>query len=139
MTTQGGLKPIRVRQPVFDAVKVWQERRKTLIGTIDEKGVYPPAESILHSIPRRQQSIPPDERKLWIPNLEPLVIRNSISHSLRRLFGWIRVMLTIAFGNFFDRVLRRDTIERRAVRFRRALERAGGTFVKLGQQLAMRV
>jgi ubiquinone biosynthesis protein len=48
-------------------------------------------------------------------------------------------MITVGLGNFVDRLFRRDTITWRAVRFREALERAGGTFVKVGQQLAMRV
>jgi len=43
------------------------------------------------------------------------------------------------FGNLFDKILRRDTVERRAVRLRQALENPGGTFVKLGQQIAMRI
>jgi ubiquinone biosynthesis protein len=133
-------RPIRARQSVIEAVRVWKTREKAAAG-FGENGSepYPPAEAILQSIPRRQQAIPPDERKLWIPNLEPLLVKETLLHSLMRLFTWWRVILTIWLGNFFDRILRRDTVERRAVRFRRALERAGGTFVKLGQQLAMRV
>src|SRR5688572_18329369 len=42
-------------------------------------------------------------------------------------------------GDVIDKVLRHHTSARSAVRFRKVLERAGGTFVKLGQQLAMRV
>ena len=139
MATQEDLKPARVRQSVADALKVWKSRQESAAGNGEKNVEYPPAESILQSIPRRQQSVPPDERKLWIPYVEPLAIRNTWGHSLRRLFAWLRVILTIGLGNFFDQVLRRDTLERRAIRFRRALERAGGTFVKLGQQLAMRV
>jgi predicted unusual protein kinase regulating ubiquinone biosynthesis (AarF/ABC1/UbiB family) len=139
MTIQEELKPIHVRQSVFDAVKVWKVRQKAEADIIGEKSDYPPAESVLHSLPRRQQSIPLDERKLWIPQMESISTRNTFGQNLKRLFGWLRVMLTIALGDFFDRVLRRDTVERRAARVRRALEKAGGTFVKLGQQLAMRV
>lgn len=139
MTTQEDLKPIHIRQTVFEAVKVWKSRQNAVAGLGGERGEHLPAEAILHSIPRRQQSVAPDERKLWIPYVEPLPIRNTFGHSFRRLFAWLRVILTIVLGNFFDQVLRRDTLERRAGRFRRALERAGGTFVKLGQQLAMRV
>jgi len=133
-------RPIRARQSVIDAVRVWKKREKAAAG-FGENGSepYPAAETILQSIPRRQQAIPPDERKLWIPNLEPLLVKDTLLRSLMRLFTWWRVMLTIGLGNFFDKILRRDTMERRAVRFRKALERAGGTFVKLGQQLAMRV
>lgn len=140
MTLQDELKPIRVRQSVFEAVKVWKDRQDTVAGIGGKGGGYfPPSESILRSIPRRQLSIPQDERKLWIPIVESLSIKNIFGQSLVRFFGWLRVALTMALGDFFDRALRRDTMERRAARFRGALERAGGTFVKLGQQMAMRV
>jgi len=139
MTTQEDLKPLRVRQSVFDAVRDWKTRQEAAAGNGLERSAYPPAESILRSIPRRQQSVPPDERKLWIPYVEPLPIKNTFMKSVRRMFTWMGLILAIVLGNFFDKVIRRDTVERRAVRFRRGLERAGGTFVKLGQQLAMRV
>lgn len=139
MTTQEDLKPIYIRQTVYEAVRVWRNRQKAAAGSGEERGEYPSAESILHGIPRRRQSVPLDERKLWIPYVEPLPIRNTFGRSLGRFLAWLRLILTIVPGNFIDRLLRRDTTERRAVRFRRALERAGGTFVKLGQQLAMRV
>jgi ubiquinone biosynthesis protein len=140
MAIQDELKPIRVRQSVFDAVKAWKNRQNAVASIGDEgDGSFPPSESILRSIPRRQQSIPQDERKLWIPIVETLAVRNAFGQSLIRFFGWLRVMFTVMLGDFFDHVLRRSTIERRAVRFRNALERAGGTFVKLGQQMAMRV
>jgi predicted unusual protein kinase regulating ubiquinone biosynthesis (AarF/ABC1/UbiB family) len=114
---------------------MWKKRQNVAAGLGAERSV----ESILQSIPRREQSIPPDERKLWIPQVDGLVVRSTFLRSLIRLFAWLRVILTIVLGNFFDQLLRRDSVERRAVRFRHALERAGGTFVKLGQQLAMRV
>lgn len=139
MTVREELKPLRARRVVSDAVKEWKGRQKAATGSGNGRGEYPPAEAILRSIPRRQQSVPPDERKLWIPYVEPLLVQNTFIRSAMRLLAWIRVILTITLGNFFDKLLRRDTMERRAVRFRKALERAGGTFVKFGQQLAMRV
>lgn len=139
MAIQEEVKPMRVRPAVFEAVRVWKNRQEAVAGLDEARSAYPPAESILQSIPRRQQAVPPDERKLWIPYVDQLPIRNTFFRSFMRLFAWLRVILTIGLGNFFDQLLRRDTVERRAGRFRRALERAGGTFVKLGQQLAMRV
>ncbi|HEY5728955.1 MAG TPA: AarF/UbiB family protein, partial [Anaerolineales bacterium] len=139
MTTQEDLKPIHIRQSVFEAVMEWKSRQVAVTGFGGERGESLPAESILQSMPRRQQSVASDERKLWIPYMELLPIRNTFGRSLWRLFTWMRVILSIVLGNFFDQILRRDTVERRAVRFRVALERGGGTFVKLGQQLAMRV
>ena len=139
MTAQDGLRTIRARSSVVEAVREWRTRQMEAAGTGRERGVHPPAETVLRSIPRREQSVPLDERKLWIPQVEQIFARNLLIRSIGRLFVWQRVILAIVLGNFFDRVFRRDTMERRAVRFRRALEKAGGTFVKLGQQLAMRV
>jgi predicted unusual protein kinase regulating ubiquinone biosynthesis (AarF/ABC1/UbiB family) len=139
MTVQDDLRPITIRQSVREAVRVWKDRQKTVADVGGERVEVPPAESILQSLPRRQQSVPSDERKLWIPYVELFPVKYSFGQSLMRLFAWLRVILTIVPGDFFDKLLRKDTVERRAVRFRRALERAGGTFVKLGQQLAMRV
>ena len=45
---------------------------------------------------------------------------------------------TIFAGNLRDVVLRRDSVERRAVRLRLVFEGAGPTFAKLAQQLSMR-
>jgi ubiquinone biosynthesis protein len=140
VTVQEDLRPLHVRQAVFDAVRDWKTSRRMEASPDGESGNgHLPAAAILQGIPRRQQSVPPDERKLWIPYVEPMLVRNTFGQNLKRLFAWLRLILTIVLGDFFDRILRRDTVERRAVRFRRALERAGGTFVKIGQQLAMRV
>lgn len=140
MKLQKEMKPLQVRQAVFDAVQEWKNRQNAGADFGEERGgAFPPAESILHSLPRRQQAIPQDERKLWIPLIEPLSTRHTLGQSILRLFSWLRIIFTIVFGELFDFFLRRNTMERRAARFRRALEQAGGTFVKLGQQMAMRV
>ncbi len=142
MRTQSVLKPIHVRQAVFDAVNVWQRHQKLARREQEEAinpAIYPPAETILHSIPRREQLINPDEKRLWMPYIEPVIFKNSVWRSLGRLFTWFNFLSTIVFGRLFDQLLRRDTVERQAVRLRLALERAGGTFVKLGQQVAMRI
>jgi len=132
-------RPVHVRQSVFEAVRVWKSRQNAVTDTDEGRSAPSPLEAILQSIPRREQSVPPDERKLWIPYIEPAPIKITFVRSLMRLFTWLWVILRIWLGNFFDKVLRRDTMTRRAVRFRQVLEQAGATFVKLGQQLAMRV
>lgn len=139
MITQGEVKPIGVRQSVYEAVGEWKKRQNGAAGASGKGSVSLPMAEILQSIPRREQSVPPNERKLWIPYVEPLPIKNIAGRSFMRMFTWARVILTVMLGNLFDQLLRRDATARRAVRFRQALEEAGGTFVKLGQQLAMRV
>lgn len=139
MIKEVDVRSIRVRQSVNEAVRLWINYQKTSAEIGKERSEYLPIEEVLQSIPRRQQAIPPDERKLWIPYVESSLINIPMGRSLVRLFTWLRVLLTIWLGDFLDKVLRKDTMTRRAVRFREALERAGGTFVKVGQQLAMRV
>jgi ubiquinone biosynthesis protein len=139
MANQSDSEIIHVRQSVFDAVKSWRSRQEIEKGKGGESGEHLPAESILQSIPRRQLLLTQGEGQLWMPYIEPLIIKTKFGRSLGRLMAWLRVIVTIMFGNFVDWLLRRDTTQRRAVRLRQALERAGGTFVKLGQQLAMRV
>lgn len=131
------MKPIHVRSSVFDAVNTWR-RAQAATEPVDPAD-YPPAQSILQSIPRREQIIGAEERRLWLPYVEPLVFKTSTWQSVIRLFSWLRLAFTIIFGILIDRLLRRDTVERQAVRLRLALEHAGGTFVKFGQQVAMRI
>jgi ubiquinone biosynthesis protein len=137
MSTQ--IKPIHVRQSVADAVQVWQRDQKLAQQAEAEPLVYPAAETILQPIPRREQLIPPDSSHLWMPSMEPLPFKKSFWRSLGRVFTWLNLISTIVLGGLLDRLLRRDTVERQAVRLRLALERAGGTFVKMGQQIAMRI
>ncbi len=140
MSALTGSAPIHVRKSVSDAVKVWQRGRE-LAREAEETGPveYPPAESILQSIPRRQQLMTRDEKRQWMPYTEPLRFKKSFWQSVGRVFTWMNLINTIVFGTFFDRILRRDSEERQAVRLRLALEKAGGTFVKMGQQIAMRI
>ena len=139
MRTQARLRPIHIRPSVFDAINEWQRKRASADGASLDPAAYPPAESILQSIPRREQLIDPDERRLWLPSLDHLVFKTSFWKSLGRLFAWMRLFATLFFGVLIDRLLRRDSVERQAVRLRVALEHAGGTFVKFGQQIAMRI
>ncbi len=139
MGTQVDSKSIHVRRSVTNAVSAWLRSREASAADNLAVTEYPAAETILHSIPRREQLISAAERRLWLPYLEPLIFKNSLWRTLGRLLTWLNVLITIWLGNFADRLLRRNTVERQAVRLRRALEGAGGTFVKLGQQVAMRI
>jgi ubiquinone biosynthesis protein len=55
------------------------------------------------------------------------------------LFSWVYLIAYILFGNLWDKLRGRDSLERRAARLRMGLEKIGGTFVKFGQQVAMRI
>ncbi len=66
------------------------------------------------------------------------VFETTAFKALGRLFVWLHALISFWAGTFWDRVRRRDTTERRAVRLREILERTGATFIKFGQQLSVR-
>lgn len=70
---------------------------------------------------------------------EQLVFKATLPAAFRRLALWLFAGWLYLAGTLLDAVRRRNTPERRAVRLRRTLERIGGTFLKVGQQLSIRV
>src|SRR5258706_13017030 len=123
MSARAGEKPVRKRPPVFEAAAGWLSRRSAAAASPNGSGEYPPLDSILHSLPRREQAISPAHGRISLPLIEPTRFKTSLWKSLRRLFTWFRVIAAVLLGDFADRVLRRETVERRAVRLRRALGR----------------
>ncbi len=59
--------------------------------------------------------------------------------SLASLFRWLQLLFYFSFNSIVDFLLGRDTTKRRALRLRRAFERNGGAFVKLGIHLSLRL
>ena len=59
--------------------------------------------------------------------------------SFVRLLNWFQLIVYFVFNIILDILLRRDTPKRRASRLRRAFERKGGSFIKLGLHLSMRL
>jgi ubiquinone biosynthesis protein len=99
----------------------------------------PSRAEVLQPIPRRQQIIGTSAQSASLVSIHPLTFKAGVFRALGRLVRWLSVILYIAGGNLWDRLLRRDTLGRRAVRLRLGLQQAGGTFIKFGQQLAMRI
>lgn len=60
-------------------------------------------------------------------------------HSFLVLLKWFRLFFHFLFHISLDILLRKDVPKRRALHLRHAFERAGGTFVKLGLHLSMRL
>jgi len=56
-----------------------------------------------------------------------------------RLLVWFYAIARFFAGSLWDAVRGKNTIQSRAVRLRAAFERMGGTAIKIGQQLAMRI
>jgi ubiquinone biosynthesis protein len=59
--------------------------------------------------------------------------------SLGHLFRWFQLILYFLFNTGLDILTGRDSPKRRALRLRRAFERNGGSFIKLGLHLSMRL
>jgi predicted unusual protein kinase regulating ubiquinone biosynthesis (AarF/ABC1/UbiB family) len=59
--------------------------------------------------------------------------------SVRRLFVWLFGLSYFFGGVMLDKLRRQDSQRRQAVRLRRTFSRIGGTFIKFGQQMAVRV
>lgn len=55
------------------------------------------------------------------------------------LLSWLQLLFYFLSNIGLDILLRRDTPKRRALRLRRAFERNGGSFIKLGLHLSMRL
>ena len=59
--------------------------------------------------------------------------------TFQRLLSWLQILFYFLLNIIVDILLRRDSPKRRAARLRRAFEREGGSFVKLGLHLSMRL
>lgn len=73
------------------------------------------------------------------PRRHEEVFRAGLIRTIERLFLWIFAALRFGFGTMVDIIRDRDSEERRAVRLREIFESLGTTFIKLGQQLSMRL
>ncbi len=105
-------------------------------------GRQTPRTTVLGSFPRRQAiAIDSDTgahdglpmmryRKLY---------RTNFIKVIGRLAVWFYAAAYFVGGTFIDKLSKRDSEKRRAVRLRRTFEKIGGTFIKLGQQLSIRV
>ena len=95
---------------------------------------------VIRSMPRRAQAKAHELGTFTRPQMhlepEPKI---GFLRTLRRLAVWIGAFRYFTFGNVADKLRKRDSVERRAVRLRQTFERVGGTFVKIGQQMASRL
>jgi ubiquinone biosynthesis protein len=139
MTTQMSSKAIPIRKPVSKAMNEWLLRQEIATKTADTIENYPAVNTILKSMPRRERLISSPEVQLSLPYYESHIEKGKVWDSLGRLLTWISILTSLLIGNLLDKILRRESMERSAVRLRQVLEKGGGTFVKLGQQAAMRI
>src|SRR4051794_24905014 len=100
----------------------------------------PASSTVVRSMPRREISHAIDSAAVSLPRARrPVAFKSGRIRPIGRLVAWLWGLIRFFVGNLRDVVLRRDSVERRAVRLRLVFEGAGPTFAKLAQQLSMRV
>jgi predicted unusual protein kinase regulating ubiquinone biosynthesis (AarF/ABC1/UbiB family) len=97
------------------------------------------APGVVAPLPRRKISGTDDEEMQGMPAMAKAPhFEAGAVRTMRRLIIWMIAATKFLAWGLFDRIRRKDSVERRAVRLRRLLEGMGPTFVKLGQQLSIR-
>ena len=94
--------------------------------------------SVIRAMPRRRTSHSIVGAHVTLPMARRVVFKPGVIRPIVRLCIWVWSLMRFYFGNFGDVIMRRASVERRAVRLRQIFEDAGPTFAKLGQQLSMR-
>ncbi len=95
---------------------------------------------VIRSLSRRKQvKFQVSEEYVQMYMSLPAPPKVGIWQTLRRLGVWMSAFSGYQRGNLMDKLRRRDSEERRAVRLRQTFERVGGTFVKIGQQMSSRL
>jgi predicted unusual protein kinase regulating ubiquinone biosynthesis (AarF/ABC1/UbiB family) len=98
----------------------------------------PEAPGVFASLPRRPTLAPAPESAAP-GQMRVLSFKFSRLAALARLAAWLSLFLRFFLATVVDVLRRVDAPARRAQRLRRAFERRGGTFAKLGLHLSMRV
>src|SRR5258708_13866532 len=96
------------------------------------------APGVMASLPRRQ-FLEVSAAMAAPAQMRFLNFKFSRLQAFRRLFTWLALALQFYLAAASDRLRRQDSPVRRAQRLRRAFEKRGGAFVKLGLHLSMRV
>src|SRR5262249_55843037 len=73
-----------------------------------------------------------------LPRARHVHFKAGVLRPIGRLLVWLWNALKFFAGNLVDILLRRDTVQRRAIRLRRIFESMGASLTKLGQQLSLR-
>ena len=124
------------RHRALDAVRRWRlEHAQAEAWKVDDEGG-----PVIGPIPRREMSpMRASGGEAGAPMRRSVRGRASALRALLRMSRWMVALLRFQSGTLLDRIRGRDSSSRRAVRLREAIERLGGTFLKLGQQLSIRV
>src|SRR5258708_6296947 len=90
---------------------------------------------VVRPMPRRKISHKFDGANVVLPRARRVFFKASVPLTISRLLIWLWGAIRFFAGNYSDIIMRRDSIQRRAVRLRSIFEDTGASFAKLGQQL----
>ncbi|MGA7485924.1 MAG: AarF/UbiB family protein [Xanthobacteraceae bacterium] len=94
---------------------------------------------VVRPMPRRRIAHSIDTLHVTLPRARRVYFDPGILLPMGRLCLWIWAIIQFYAGNLLDVLQRRASVERRAVRLRAVFEDLGGSFLKLAQQLSIRV
>jgi ubiquinone biosynthesis protein len=95
-------------------------------------------EDVVRPMPRRPVAHKIETAQVTLPMARKVEFKPGLFRPFVRLLVWLWVATRFLSGNALDAVLGRGSVERRAVRFREAIEQAGASLIKVGQQLSLR-
>lgn len=97
-------------------------------------------ESVLRPLPRpKGLGIGLGDTTAYPPRRHEISLEAGFFATIGRLVLWLNGGFRFLFGILWDKLRRRDNEERRAIRLRETIERMGTTFIKVGQQMSMRL
>jgi predicted unusual protein kinase regulating ubiquinone biosynthesis (AarF/ABC1/UbiB family) len=112
-------------------------RRRKATAAGEPVAAYDP--DVVRPMPRRRIAHSIDTLHVTLPRARRVYFEPGILLPIGRLGLWLWAIIQFYAGNLLDVLQRRASVERRAVRLRTVFEHLGGSFLKLAQQLSIRV
>jgi ubiquinone biosynthesis protein len=124
-----------IERAVESGLRRWQPLRTTppVSPAEDEREA-----GVLRTMSRRKPVHKIELAHVELPMARRVTFKPGLILPFLRLFVWLWVAIRFFAGNWLDVIRRRASVQRSAARFRKSLEAAGGSFIKLGQQLSLR-
>lgn len=130
----------QVRSAVKAGLKDWHNNHHLLNkSSFDTRVGYLPGTASMVGLPRRQLITAEAITDVSPPMMRDDTYPTSRMKAVGRLFVWLRAGISLFVGIAWDRLRGRNSPTFLAARLRRTFEKRGGTFVKIGQVLAMRI
>jgi predicted unusual protein kinase regulating ubiquinone biosynthesis (AarF/ABC1/UbiB family) len=126
----------KIERAVESGLQRWRESAAADAARVSPHGA---AETgVVRPMGRRQPSHDVDTTHVILPMARRVVFKPGIFRPFSRLALWLWICVRYFTANGVDRLLRRASVQRRAVRLRELFEDAGPSGAKLAQQLSLR-